>query len=74
MKKQAIHPRARTTPEIRKEIQESKESISALARKYSITKHTVRKWKGRNTTKDLSHAPKQHGKQKLTESDIQLIA
>lgn len=73
MKKQAIHPRARTTPEIRKEIQESKESISALARKYSITKHTVRKWKERNTTEDFSHAPKQHGKQKLTESDIQLI-
>ena len=73
MRKQAIHPRARTTPEIRKEIQESKESISALARKYSITRHTVRKWKTRNTSNDSSHAPKQHGKQKLTESDIQLI-
>ena len=73
MKKQAIHPRARTTFETRKEIQDSKESISALARKYAVTKHTIRKWKVRNTIEDSSNAPKSHGRQKLTDSDIEII-
>ena len=73
MQKQAIHPRARTTPAIRKEIQESEESISELARKYNVSRNTIYKWKSRDSVKDASHAPIKHGQQKLSDSDIQLI-
>jgi transposase len=75
MKKQSIHPKARTTPAIRKEIQESAHSISnsELARKYNINRTTVIKWRKRKTVEDVSHAPKKHWKKKLSDSDLQLI-
>ncbi len=52
-----IHPQARTTPLVRAEIKASQESIAELARRYNITKATVRKWKGREAPADLSHRP-----------------
>jgi transposase InsO family protein len=52
-----IHPQARTTPLVRAEIKASNESIAELARRYNITKATVRKWKGRQAPADLSHRP-----------------
>ena len=47
-----LHGRATTTPAIRKAIQESKESILKLAKKYGINHNTVQKWKKRTTTTD----------------------
>ncbi|QXP89636.1 hypothetical protein [Methylococcus capsulatus] len=41
-----LHQRARTTPAVRQEIQASSLSERRLARKYGITRATVRKWKG----------------------------
>lgn len=75
MKKQSIHPRARTTPAIRKEIQEAPLSVSTaeLARKYNINPNTARKWRKRSSVEDESHAAKRHWNQKLTPSDIQII-
>jgi len=73
MQKQAIHPRARTTPAVRQEIQESTESIAELSRMYHVSKHTIRKWKKRDSVEDASHAPIKHGQQKLSDSDEQLI-
>jgi transposase-like protein len=75
MKKQSIHPTARTTPAIRKEIQEAPDSISnsELARKYNINRTTVNKWRKRKTIEDASHAPKKHWKKKLSDSDIEII-
>jgi len=52
-----IHPQARTTPLVRAEIKASSDSTAALARRYNITKATVRKWKGRAQADDLSHRP-----------------
>ncbi len=52
-----IHSQARTTPLIRREIQESGLSQAALARKYGLTKDTVRKWQRRNSVEDRSHRP-----------------
>jgi transposase InsO family protein len=52
-----IHPQARTTPLVRAEIKASEESIAELARRYNITKATVRKWKSREAPADLSHRP-----------------
>lgn len=75
MKKQSIHPRARTTPAIRKEIQEAPSSVSTaeLARRFSVNRNTVAKWRKRKSQEDVSHAPKRHWSQKLTASDIQII-
>lgn len=54
-----IHPQARTTPLVRAEIKSSQDSIAELARRYNITKATVRKWKARQAPADLSHRPHQ---------------
>lgn len=53
-----LHKRARTTPAIRREIQGSKLSERALAKKYGITRTTVRKWKYRDTVEDRPIMPK----------------
>jgi transposase-like protein/transposase len=53
-----LHKNARTTPAIRKEIQQSNLSERALAQKYGISRLTVRKWKKRDSVEDRSHRPK----------------
>ena len=53
----ALHKRARTTPAVRREIQQSKLSERKLSEKYGIGRSTVRKWKYRDTTDDFSHRP-----------------
>lgn len=52
-----LHKQARTTPAIRREIQESSLSERALAEKYSISRATVRKWKQRQSVEDQSNRP-----------------
>lgn len=52
-----IHKQARTTPQLRAEIQRSALSERALAQKYNVSRSTVRKWKYRQTTADRSHRP-----------------
>jgi IS30 family transposase len=52
-----LHKRARTTPAIRREIQQSTLSERKLAVKYGISRDTVRKWKQRDTVEDYSPAP-----------------
>ncbi len=52
-----LHKRARTTPAIRREIQQSTLSERKLAVKYGIGRDTVRKWKHRDTVEDYSHTP-----------------
>lgn len=52
-----IHPKARTTPAIRAEIQSSNLSQRKLAEKYNVTRPTIRKWQGRDSTGDYSHRP-----------------
>ena len=51
---QILHARATTTARIRKEIQESKKSIRALALEYNINPKTVLKWKHRDSVNDNS--------------------
>ena len=53
----ALHRRARTTPAVRREIQQSELSERKLAEKYGIGRSTVRKWKYRDTAEDFSHRP-----------------
>jgi len=52
-----MHKRARTNPQIRKEIQLSTLSERVLAQLYDISRATVRKWKNRQTVEDNSHRP-----------------
>ncbi len=52
-----IHPSARTTPMLREEIHCSKETQASLAKKYNVTRLTIRKWQKRETFDDKSHRP-----------------
>jgi transposase-like protein len=52
-----IHPQARTTPKVRKEIKNSSLSPAQLAKKYNITIPTAQKWQERNSVEDRSHRP-----------------
>ena len=54
-----LHANAKTTPRIRKEIQESKESIAAIAEKYNINPKTVLRWKKGDGIEDKRSGPKQ---------------
>ena len=55
---QILHKCARTTEAIRKEIQNSKESIMSLAEKYGINHKTVTKWRKRDFVHDAKMGPK----------------
>ena len=45
-----LHKNARTTPAIRRELRESPLPIAELARRYHLSKATVRKWRRRAET------------------------
>jgi len=53
-----LHANAKTTPRIRKEIQESKESIAKLAIKYNLNPKTVHRWKRDTSTEDKKSGAK----------------
>ncbi len=50
-----LHRNATTTPRSRREIQQSKESVAVLARRYGVTEPTIRIWKNRDFVEDVSH-------------------
>ena len=51
-----LHGRATTTPRIRKYIQESDKSITALAKELGVSTATVHKWRHADRIYDASHA------------------
>ncbi len=53
-----LHKLARTTPAIRKEIQQSKLTYKELARKFGVSVATIYRWKRRDNVHDRSHARK----------------
>ncbi|MEI6897595.1 MAG: helix-turn-helix domain-containing protein [Psychromonas sp.] len=53
------HKNATTTPEIRAFIHESDLATAVLARLLKVSESTVRKWRKRSSTDDVSHIPKQ---------------
>jgi transposase InsO family protein len=55
---QVLHGCAKTTEAVRREIQNSKESIMKLAKKYSVAPNTIIKWKKRDYTHDSPMGPK----------------
>ncbi len=56
---QVLHGCARTTAEIRREIQQSVESLQVLAKRYGINPKTVAKWKKRKDVQDAPMGPKE---------------
>lgn len=55
---QVLHGSATTTASVRRAIQHSKESLSALAKRYTINPKTVAKWKKRKHVHDAPMGPK----------------
>ena len=54
---QVLHGNARTTPAIRRAIQNSQKSLQSLAKLYNINPKTVAKWRNRCTTTDDTMGP-----------------
>ena len=53
-----IHPKARTTPQIRAEIKASTGmSQQTLAKKYNVSRQTIKKWQMRDKQTDKTHCP-----------------
>ena len=52
-----LHKNARTTPAIRREIQNSMLPTRELAERYGLSRQTVLKWRRRASTEDASHRP-----------------
>lgn len=53
-----LHGNVTTTPRIRKEIQNSTQTIAALAKRYGINEKTVLRWKHSNSVEDKKQARK----------------
>ena len=66
------HANAKTTVRIRKEIQESKESIATLAERYHLNPKTVLKWRHAEGCEDKRSGPRKP-KSALSEQEQQVI-
>lgn len=55
---EVLHKCARTTEVLRRAIQDSQESMAALAERYDLNPKTVHKWKRRAFTHDAAMGPK----------------
>jgi len=55
---QILHGSARTTEAVRRAIQNSQESLRALAKRYGVNQKTVAKWKKRSSASDERTGPK----------------
>jgi integrase-like protein len=70
---QVLHGSATTTEAIRRAIQNSQESVRALASRYSVNPKTVSKWKNRGSVSDLPTGPKQAKSTVLTVEEEAVI-
>ena len=72
---QVLHGSATTTEAIRRAIQNSEESLRALAKRYGINQKTVAKWKKRTSVADLPTGPKNPSSTVLTiEEEAVIVA
>jgi len=70
---QVLHGSARTTAAVRRAIQNSQESLRALADRYAINPKTVAKWKKRSSVEDLRTGPKDPRSTVLSAEDEAII-
>ena len=72
---QILHGSATTTEAIRRAIQDSEESLRALAKRYGINQKTVAKWKKRSSVADVPTGPKNPSSTVLTiEEEAVIVA
>ncbi|MED5525955.1 MAG: IS481 family transposase [Pseudomonadota bacterium] len=50
-----LHANAATTPKVRQYIQQSTQSVAALAKELGVSETTIRRWKHRDSAQDRSH-------------------
>jgi transposase-like protein len=70
---QLLHGSARTTAAVRRAIQQSRESIAKLAKRYDLNPKTVAKWKKRPQVHDAPMGPKPPRSTILTREEEALI-
>lgn len=70
---QVLHKRARTTEEVRRDIQNSQESLIKLSIKYGVNPKTIQKWKKRDFTHDAKMGPKVVKSTVLSEAEERAI-
>ena len=68
-----LHSNAKTTPRIRKEIQESNQTLKALAKHYNLNVKTVAKWKNQERITDKKSGPTNPKSTVLTEVEENII-
>jgi transposase-like protein len=56
----SLHPQARTTPAVRQEIARSSEPTGVLARRFSVSPETIRKWRKRGAQDCQDHSSRPH--------------
>ena len=72
---QVLHGSATTTEAIRRAIQNSQESLRALAKRYGINQKTVAKWRNRTSVADVPTGPKSPSSTVLTiEEEAVIVA
>jgi len=70
---QILHGRARTTEATRRAIQNSQESLRALATRLGVNPKTVAKWKSRQSESDARMGPKEVTSTVLSKEEEALI-
>jgi transposase InsO family protein len=70
---QVLHGCATTTEAVRRAIQNSQESLRALAKRHGINPKTVAKWKKRDSTADLLTGPREPKSTSLSLEDEAII-
>ena len=71
---QVLHGCATTTEAVRRAIQNSQESLRALANRYGINQKTVRKWRNRSSATDLPTGPKKPSTVLSVEEEAVVVA
>jgi transposase-like protein len=70
---QVLHGSATTTEAVRRTIQHSQESITALAERYSVNSKTISKWMHREMVTDRKTGPKEARSTVLTPEEEAVV-
>src|SRR5215216_168148 len=68
-----LHGSARTTPQVRAELQASQDATRVLAARHGLNPKTVQKWRKRTTTADQPMGPSRPRSTVLTEAEEAIV-
>lgn len=69
----SLHCSARTTPQVRAELQALQETTGTLAQRYGLSRTTVAKWRNRTTTDDAPMGPNSPHSTVLTQVEEAMV-